>query len=322
MGGEIGVESQVGVGTTFWFEIEIVTTAGTTVAERRRRLLAGTRIIAVDGLDLERRQLGESLRSWDCPFQQVATFEEAFAAVQSATSEGIPVHVVLADCRFATGNEFVQLQELAALPDLHVIGLGALPDTLSRDHLYGLGVKHVLPDPVRPSALFNALVSVLSVTNGTASYEEDRPTLLQQQVLKLSGHILVAEDNRINLLYIVELLKHFGCTCDVVVNGEEALAAVQRQRYDLVLMDGQMPEMDGFTATREIRKREATSQLPGRLPIIALTANALKGDRERCLDAGMDEYVSKPVEGEQLRSVLKKFLSRTSPPPPPSGEGI
>ena len=321
MGGEIGVESQVGIGTMFWFEIEIVTT-GDTAAERRRRLLAGTRIIAIDGLDLEQRQLGDDLRSWDCLFQQVATVEEALAAAQSAAAEGIPVRVVLMDCRLATGNKFVQFQKLAALPDLHIIGLGILPDALSRDHLYGLGVKHMLPDPVRPSALFNALVSVLSVTNGTASYEEDRPTLLQQPVLKLSGHILVAEDNRINQLYIVELLKHFGCTSDVVVNGEEVLAAVQQQRYDLVLMDCQMPEMDGFTATGEIRKREAAGQLPGRLPIIALTANALKGDRERCLDVGMDEYVSKPVEGAQLKAVLENILGRTSPPPRTAGEGI
>ena len=108
----------------------------------------------------------------------------------------------------------------------------------------------------------------------------------------------------------------------MVVNGEEALAALQQQRYDLVLMDCQMPEMDGLTATREIRKRETVGHHFGRLPVVALTANALKGDRGRCLDAGMDEYVSKPVEGEQLKAVLAKFLSRTSSQQHTIGEEI
>ena len=151
--------------------------------------------------------------------------------------------------------------------------------------------------------------------------DRDRDALPCPPAVAIAGYVLVAEDNPINQLYIVELLKQFGCMCDVVANGEEALAIVQQLRYDLVLMDCQMPEMDGFSATREIRKCEATARLAGRIPIIALTANSLKGDRERCLAAGMDEYISKPVEGERLRAVLAKFLSRPSLPPPATGDG-
>ncbi len=124
----------------------------------------------------------------------------------------------------------------------------------------------------------------------------------------ITGHILVAEDNRINQLYICELLKHLGCTYVVVKNGEEVIAAIDSDRYDLILMDCQMPEMDGFAAAREIRKRELTGTVGGRIPIVALTANALKGDRERCLHAGMDDYLSKPVRANQLLSVLKIYL--------------
>ena len=136
----------------------------------------------------------------------------------------------------------------------------------------------------------------------------------------LQGHVLVAEDNRINQMYVIELLKHCGCTCDVASNGDEALAAIQSHGYDLVLMDCQMPEMDGFTAAREIRRREANGQLAGHHFIIALTANALKGDREHCLAAGMDDYLSKPLEVSQLRAMLTKHLSesratRISEPP-------
>jgi len=126
----------------------------------------------------------------------------------------------------------------------------------------------------------------------------------------IAGHILVAEDNHINQLFISELLKHFGCTYVLVINGEEALAALDSERCDLVLMDCQMPKMDGFAAAREIRKREASGALSGRIPIVALTANALVGDRQRCLAAGMDEYLTKPVQAAQLLNMLKTFIAR------------
>ncbi len=125
----------------------------------------------------------------------------------------------------------------------------------------------------------------------------------------VSSHVLVAEDNRINQMFVTELLKYCGCTCEVASNGDEALAAIQRHDYDLVLMDCQMPDMDGFTAVREIRRREANGQLIGHRPIIALTAHALAGDREHCLAAGMDDYLAKPLEASQLRAMLTKFLS-------------
>ena len=153
----------------------------------------------------------------------------------------------------------------------------------------------------RPAAVLSALCE-------PESDKEHHVTPARQQKERLTGHILLAEDNRINQLYIVELLKHFGCTSDVVVNGEEALVAVQQHPYDLVLMDCQMPEMDGFTATREIRKREQSGELTDRIPIIALTANALKGDRERCLETGMDDYLTKPMELDTLRDALSHWV--------------
>ena len=147
-----------------------------------------------------------------------------------------------------------------------------------------------------------------SSTEGITEVVLNEPSL---PLKSLSGHILIAEDNRINQLYIGELLKHFGCTFVVVCNGEEVIATSALSRYDLILMDCQMPEMDGFTATREIRKREGAGNFGKRIPIVALTANALKGDRERCLDAGMNEYLSKPVQATQLFNVLKTYLARS-----------
>ncbi len=321
MGGEIGVESQVGIGTKFWFEIDMMTSQGVSDAEQRKRLLRGTPIIAIDDLDQERVQIADCMYSWGCPFQQVATIDDAITAVQDAIAAGRSAPIVLADCRLASDNKFSQLQELATLSHAFVVGLGAPPDGVSRNQLYRLGFRNLLDDPIRPSVLFDTLAKVLSVTKEVATIKTDSPSP-QQPEATLSGHILVAEDNRINQLYITELLTHLGCTSDVAVNGEEALAAVLKQRYNLVLMDCQMPKMDGFAAAREIRKREAAGQLPAGLPIVALTANALKGDRERCLEAGMNEYVSKPVEAEKLRSVLAKYIGPISSNPDSRSDGI
>jgi len=207
----------------------------------------------------------------------------------------------------AIGNEFVHLQSLARRPDLPIIGLGVGEGNDLSTHLRQLGLRHLLSDPVRPSALFEALTSVLDVTTPTP--EPD--AVVAEQATTFSGHILVAEDNRINQMYIVELLKHFGCTCYVVNNGDEALTALQEKSYSLVLMDCQMPEMDGFTASREIRRREAVDGQSRRIPIVALTANALKGDRDRCLDAGMDDYLSKPLQATQLQALLAKYLGQS-----------
>lgn len=122
------------------------------------------------------------------------------------------------------------------------------------------------------------------------------------------GRILLAEDNSINQLYVAELMKLSGCAYDVVANGREAVAAVLRRHYDLVLMDCQMPEMDGFEATRRIRQLESDGTLVRHIPILALTANAVKGDRERCLAAGMDDYLSKPMQKWEMAALLERFL--------------
>lgn len=308
MGGTIGVNSQVGVGSTFWFELPLQFVAEEDFASQQRRILVGKRVLAIDGIDRERKQIGESLQAWECPFEHVRNLAEALESVARAKSAGVPFAVVLTDLQLVKGDEYILLQKLAKNSHLPIIGLGTNPTAETSDYLRQLGVRQVLCDPIRPSVLFDAMISVLAVTPSAAAPNQEDKQVVDEPPQKLSGHILVAEDNRINQMYITELLKYCGCTSELADNGDAALTALQNHRFDLVLMDCQMPEMDGFTATREIRRREAAGELPGHLPIIALTANALQGDRERCLEAGMDEYLTKPLNAQVLEAMLKKII--------------
>ncbi len=251
---------------------------------------------------------------------------KALEAVTRAEATGTPFAVVLADCRLVKGDEYILLQKLAKNSRLPIIGLGANRSENEEAGTYRrqLGVRHLLCDPVRPSILFNAMNSVRAISAPAAAPNPVAAPPTDEPLDAMSGHLLVAEDNRINQMYITELLKHCDCTCEIADNGDVALTAVQYNRYDAVLMDCQMPEMDGFTATREIRRREAAGELPGHLPIIALTANALQGDRERCLEAGMHEYLSKPLNAELLEAMLRKMIGwkpeTTSVPTTPQPE--
>ncbi len=309
MGGTVGVTSRAGIGSTFWIELPLELVKSEIRAVKRRQRLEGTKVLVVNGVENERRQIAVCLKDWGCPCEHVSTLREAIDAVTKAEATSQPIDVVLAECSLAVGDEFVHLQKLARRRYPPVIGLGISESNDIANLLHLFGLRHLLDDPIRPSALFNVLTSLLAVTPSTATSGPKPDTTANEQATTFSGHILVAEDNSINQMFVRELLKHCGCTCDIVNNGDEALTALQQHRYELALMDCQMPEMDGFTATREIRRRETVGELPGHLPIIALTANALKGDRELCLEAGMDEYLSKPLQASQLQTILAKYLT-------------
>ena len=162
------------------------------------------------------------------------------------------------------------------------------------------GFAAQMPKPVRPSHLYGRMLELLS------PQPEPRPAAAQHLCGFAGRHVLVAEDNEINQKIVVRMLERVGCLAERVTNGREALDAVMAKPYDLVLMDVQMPEMDGFTATAEIRRQER-----GRchIPIAAMTANAMTGDRERCLAAGMDDYISKPVRLADLERMLTRWLA-------------
>ncbi|GAA4447368.1 PAS domain S-box protein [Novipirellula rosea] len=309
MGGEIGVESQVGIGSTFWFEIPLEVISQPEIQSARRQSLAGTQILVVDGIG-SLAQIIECVTNWGCHYVHVNTFQESLQILQSLTVERTASVVVFSSFQ-AIKDEPDASQTLIDLCSGRLVALLTPDEEMSAQRMLSRSVDATLQEPVRPSDLFDVITSLLFPSDADEGTEREPSHLVSSALMpaKLTGHLLVAEDNRINQLYVVELLKMLGCTCDIVANGEEVLSILEHGPYDLVLMDCQMPEMDGFTATQEIRRREANANLPKHIPIVAVTANALTGDRERCLEAGMDDYVQKPIDGDQLRMTLSKFLS-------------
>jgi signal transduction histidine kinase/DNA-binding response OmpR family regulator len=311
MDGSIGIESQIGVGSTFWFELPLQTVDHHDGAPVAWHQLVNARVLIVEDEERQRRQIWDCLGAWGCRPTRVSRDEEARQAVAHAAATGSQFDVALVDLETISGNRYQLIDELSRRSGVPVIAIESKDDNNDANWLRQRGIRRALRDPVRPSALCDSLVSTLTTTSASLRLY-DSSSSSPNAPSQFSGHVLVAEDNRINQLYVTELLKHCGCTFDVAANGDEVLEAMRRGRYDLVLMDCQMPEMDGFTAAREIRRRVATKEFPHSIPIIALTANALSGDRERCLESGMDDYLCKPLQAAQLREMLVKHL----PPSP------
>jgi len=227
-----------------------------------------------------------------------------------------PYDVLLLDCMMPGMDGFEVAEKICyegKHSDCIIIMLTSLDEKGDRDRCRRIGINQYLVKPVSPSSLFNAIVNVLAgALAGTAPVRETR--VEERPDLPAGKKILLAEDNPVNMKLARRLLERAGLKVDIAENGARALEALERGGYDLVLMDVQMPEMDGLEATRKIREREkGTSR---RIPIVALTAHSMKGDRERFLAGGMDDYLSKPLDAGQLYRVLAKYLSAADEQPP------
>jgi CheY-like chemotaxis protein/HPt (histidine-containing phosphotransfer) domain-containing protein len=194
---------------------------------------------------------------------------------------------------------------------VHLILLNSVLDNCDAKQFSAAGIEHYLMRPVRHSQLFNCVaecVGAVQMRILASPMRESAGSSMPNNVVPLRGSVLVVEDNEVNQEVSKEMLEMFGCSAQIARDGEEAVQAVNKRVYDLVLMDCHMPVMDGFEATRVIRGNEGTDGAHARLPIVALTADAVKGDREQCLAAGMDDYLAKPFSQAELRSVLEKWL--------------
>ena len=301
MGGQIGLESVPGSGSTFWFTVPLLRTPaepGTSADPRAG--LRGRRLLVIDSKALRRAALVQQLALWEAAVASAATVE--------AAQELLAVHTyaaVLLDVR-APDDPALALPPVSSAPVVALADLGA-HETVAAAR--AAGVAACLTRPLHSKTLARTLLALLT---GAAAGPE--PTAAAPAPLDAATHarVLVAEDNAVNQRVVARMLERLGCTVDLVANGREAITALAQRPYDLVLMDCQMPEMDGFAATAAIRAREDPER---RTPIVALTANALPADRERCLAAGMDDYLPKPVRSEELAAVLRRWVG-TEPSAP------
>jgi signal transduction histidine kinase/DNA-binding response OmpR family regulator len=320
MGGEIGVESEEGKGSTFWFtaRFEKQTSAvslGPVLGDKNSEVLecgdiSGTRILVVDDNETNRKLIADLLNRWSCRYEIASNGEAAVQLLCEAVKQNDPFRIALLD-QLMPGMDGRELgRRIKADPLLEstlmimVTSLGRRGDAAI---LKEVGFAGYLTKPVRKSQLYDCIALVLGRAAGNLPETGIVTRHTVAEVIHRGGRILVAEDNVINQKVAQSILSKLNCKSDIVANGLEAVRALELINYDLVLMDCQMPEMDGFEATAVIRDPKS-KVLNHKVPVIAMTANAMKGDHEACLEAGMDDYLSKPVRKEELAETLEKWL--------------
>jgi PAS domain S-box-containing protein len=314
MGGEIGVESEPGKGSTFWFTARLQKQpAGARTSLDSKRDLTGLRLLVVDDNATNRKIVHHQIISWGMRNGSVASGPEALEILRREAALGDPYDFAILDYQMPVMDGLTLAKAIKADPDLasiRLVVLTSLGQKLTPDELREHGISASLIKPVRQSDLFNSLVNAMSAHPPAPSASRTKPakTLSPPRPEHSGARILIVEDNVVNQKVALRQLQKLGYTADLVANGLEAIEALARIPYSLVLMDCQMPEMDGWEATRKIREGEAAVNPTRHIPIVAMTADAMQGDREKCLNAGMDDYVAKPVRVDDLKAALDRHL--------------
>ncbi len=310
MGGEIGVTSVEGVGSTFWFEVPFaVALSQEPSALRAPKMMPQTRMLVVDDNSTNRRVVREYVRGWGSICDEAENANAAIMKLCAAHERGMPYGLVFLDHDMpdidgeSLAAMIKALPQIASVPLVMLTSVGQAGDA---QRMEALGFVAFLVKPVRRNSLESCVATILGTDSLRRALEKTgiiTNTLLEHGSELRTARILLVEDNLVNQKVAIGLLRKLGYSCDVAGNGLEALRALEGRSYDLVLMDCQMPECDGYEATARIR------QLGNRIPIVAMTANAMSGDRERCLDAGMDDFITKPVSPVALKQALDKWLA-------------
>jgi signal transduction histidine kinase/CheY-like chemotaxis protein/HPt (histidine-containing phosphotransfer) domain-containing protein len=318
MGGSLEVKSELGKGSDFYFTIPMETA----VPENQELIntatqdLDGLKALAIDDNATNRKILHHQTSCWNMHCDSASSGKAGLDMLQNMQKKA-PYDVILLDLDMPEMDDLEVARkikadaETAGIPIIMLTSVGAYGDSKKSKEI---GIDIYLTKPVRQKNLHSA---VLAVINGvgmdkiSSTHDWNHERKGSTEMLDFNLRVLVAEDSSTNQLLATMVLKKFGCEFDVTNNGSEAVTAFRNgPEYDLILMDCQMPVMDGFEATREIRKFEKAKGDNGHIPIIALTANALKGDRQKCLDAGMDDYLSKPFNVNQIRTILSHWVEK------------
>jgi signal transduction histidine kinase/DNA-binding response OmpR family regulator len=315
MGGSIGVDSTPGQGSTFWFTVRLAMQPGSGQSMPPGDVdLNGQRLLIVDDNATNRTILQHQLAAWGICADGAASGQLALEMLRTAAERDAPYDLALLDMQMPGMDGLELARTIKADPALAALPLVMLTSITQMGHeelVQQAGIAAYLTKPVRQSHLFDCLTLVkgMSTPGVGASSQITQPVIdryrLAQVKAQLQPRILVAEDNLINQKVAVRLLEKLGYRADVAANGQEVVEALRHTAYAAVLMDCQMPQMDGFEATVAIRQGEGSTR---HTPIIAMTASAMQGDREKVLAAGMDDYISKPVNADDLASMLRRWI--------------
>jgi CheY-like chemotaxis protein len=322
MGGTLEVESTPGMGSRFFFSLRMQRGDASNVhAEIPGARVANARILVVDDSETNREILQQQLEGWRAKVDTAGDAREAMSRLEAAAGAGEDMYdLVILDMHMPQVDGVGLARQIRAQTDydnVKLMVLSSIAMPASEATLQELSIAGQLTKPIRQLQLYDCLTVVLKgellanrFSSGTTSTDR-----------ALQGRVLLAEDNPVNQAVALGMLDSIGIDVTVVTDGARAVSAAAEQRFDLILMDCQMPVMDGLAATRHIRRAEAEAG-SGAVPIVALTANAMAGDRDDCLEAGMNEYLGKPFTLEQLHAVLSIYLQRRelneeeSPPQP------
>jgi CheY-like chemotaxis protein len=316
MDGEIGLESRLGEGSTFWFSIPLGKEEAKAVWEgaTTHRSLRGLNALVVHGQPVNREVICQALQSWGCHTVEAVNGSSAKVLIREYAVAGHAFDLAVFDSNISDMNCEEIAQMIKADPgqsEMVLIMLtSANGNEVDASRVQEAGFSGCLSQPIRTSELYDTIINAINHVSRQLDDKSTDPEVVSGQECNSDVKILLAEDNEINQEVASEILKVAGYSCDIVDNGREAVEAVRIRSYDLVFMDCQMPEMDGYEAARRIREHE--SGAGRRIPILALTANAMTGDREECLTAGMDDYLCKPLDPDQMISMITKWCQPSS----------
>lgn len=325
MGGSIGVESIEGTGSLFWFTLPLRRNTEKSHILPKSPSLEDLRVLIVDDLPVIRKLVSEQLSSTGMRCSVASSGMEAMEMMKQAAATGKAFDIAIIDYLMPDMNGEMlacAINDHEKLRDTCLIMMTAAGNPLADDHFGEKGFSAYIPKPIQSKALIESIEIVWShyqeghknVLIQLDTFRRQKDGAMPDEPVLPKAHVLIAEDNLVNQVFIKEILEEMKSTYVVVSNGQEALDALKFSAFDLIIMDCLMPVMDGFEASRIIKEMKNNGKIKSSLPILALTANAMKGDRERCLDAGMDDYITKPVRKRELKNCVYHLVTGKDAP--------